>query len=265
MNEIDIAELRTWMYECGAVALRSFRNVVGHRKADHSWVTEADIEIERMLVERITARYPTHGILGEEQTRQGLDREFLWALDPLDGTAVFVSGLPGWGISAGLLRHGVPYFGMIYFPLLEDCYWGGPTGSAMLNDQPIHVLAPRPLDSQDWLAIPSDAHRRFTIDFDGKTRGLGSTVGPFCYVARGSALGGLISRAAIWDIAAGLAILQAAGGVAVGLSGAPINTSAMLDGRTLAEPAILAAPHQISALRGIVAQHTRPKKHPKDD
>ncbi len=130
MNEIDIAELRTWMYECGAIALRSFRNVVGHRKADKSWVTEADVEIERGLVERITARYPEHGILGEEQTRQGLDREFLWALDPLDGTALFVAGLPTWGISAGLLRHGVPYFGMIYFPLLEDCYWAGPTGQS---------------------------------------------------------------------------------------------------------------------------------------
>ena len=79
-----------------------------------------------LLVERITARYPDHGILGEEQTRQGLDREFLWALDPLDGTALFVAGLPTWGISAGLLRHGAPYFGMIYFPLLDDCYWAGP-------------------------------------------------------------------------------------------------------------------------------------------
>jgi len=260
MNEVDIAELRAWMHACGLIALRSFRNVIGHRKADQSWVTEADVEIERMLVERITARYPDHGILGEEQTRQGLDREFLWALDPIDGTALFVAGLPGWGISAGLLRHGEPYFGMIYFPLLEDCYWAGPTGSAMLNDQPIHVLPPRPLDSQDWIATPSDTHRRFTINFDGKTRGLGSTVGPFCYVARGSALGGLISRAAIWDIAAGLAILQAAGGVAVGLSGAPINTSAMLDGRLLGEPAILAAPHQILALRTGISWHGRIKQ-----
>jgi len=260
MNEIDIAEPRAWMHECGAIALRSFRNVVGHRKADQSWVTEADVEIERVLVERITARYPAHGILGEEQTRQGIDREFLWALDPLDGTALFVSGLPTWGISAGLLRRGVPYFGMIYFPLLEDCYWAGPTGAALLNDQPIHVLAPRSPDSQDWLATPSDAHRRFKINFGGKTRGLGSTVGPFCYVARGSAVGGLISRAAIWDIAAGLAILQAAGGVAVGLSGAPINTGAMLDGRLLDEPVILAAPHQVPALRATIAWHSRPEQ-----
>src|SRR5215217_3310713 len=257
MDEIDIAELRTWMHDCGAIALRSFRNVVGHRKADQSWVTEADVEIERVLVERIITRYPAHGILGEEQTRQGLDREFLWALDPIDGTALFVAGLPGWGISAGLLRHGQPYFGMIYFPLLDDCYWAGPEGSAMLNDQAIHVLPPRPPDSQDWLATPSNAHRRFTIDFAGKTRGLGSTVGPFCYVARGSALGGLISRAAIWDIAAGMAILQAAGGEAIGLSGAPINTGIMLDGRVLDEPAIIAAPHQIEALRASITWRSR--------
>lgn len=262
MSEIDIAELRTWMHECGAIALSLFRNVVGHRKADQSWVTEADIAIERLLVERIAARYPEHGILGEEQTRQGLDREFLWAIDPLDGTALFVAGLPTWGISAGLLRNGAPYFGMIYFPLLEDCYWAGPEGSALLNDRPIHVLPARPLDSQDWLATPSDAHQRFTIDFAGKTRGLGSTVGPFCYVARGSAVGGLISRAAIWDIAAGLAILRAAGGVAVGLSGAPLNTSTMLDGRLIDEPAILAAPHRVRALRDTIHWRGRSQRPP---
>jgi myo-inositol-1(or 4)-monophosphatase len=250
------------MHECGVIALRSFRNVVGHRKADRSWVTEADLEIERMLVERIAARYPEHGILGEEQTRQGIDREFLWALDPLDGTALFVAGLPTWGISAGLLRHGKPYFGMIYFPLLEDYYWAGPTGAAMLNNRRIQVLPPRPPDSQDWLATPSDAHQSFAIDFAGKTRGLGSTVGPFCYVARGSAVGGLISRAAIWDIAAGLAILQAAGGVAVGLSGAPLDTSAMLDGRLIDEPAILAAPHQVQALHDVIRWRARTQPAP---
>ena len=58
----------------------------------------------------------------------------------------------------------------------------------MLNDRPIQVLAARPPDSQDWLATPSDAHQHYAIDFAGKTRGLGSTVGPFCYVARGSAV-----------------------------------------------------------------------------
>jgi myo-inositol-1(or 4)-monophosphatase len=260
MSEIDIMELRAWMHECGAIALGFFRNVVGHRKADQSWVTDADIEIERVLVERIAARYPDHGILGEEQARQGLDREFIWALDPLDGTALFVSGLATWGISAGLLRNGVPYFGMIYLPLLEDCYWAGPVGDAMLNDRPIRSLAPRPLDSQDWLAVPSDAHQNYTIDFAGKTRGLGSTVAPFAYVARGSAVGGLITHAAIWDIAAGLAILQAAGGVAIGMSGAPVDTRPMLDGRQIHEPALLAAPHQIPALRDSIQWRGHPKR-----
>jgi myo-inositol-1(or 4)-monophosphatase len=257
VHEIDIEEWQAWMRDCGAIALHSFRNVVGHRKADQSWVTEADLAIERALVERIAARYPDHGILGEEQTRQGIDREFLWALDPLDGTAIFVAGLPTWGISAGLLRHGEPYFGMIYFPLMEDCYWSSPDGPALLNGQPIRVAPAREFDREDWLATPSDAHRRFRIDFAGKSRNLGSTVGPLCYVARGSAVGGLISRAAIWDIAAGLAILRAAGGVAVGLSGAPLETKSMLDGRLLDEPAILAAPQRIEALRDVIHARMR--------
>lgn len=100
--------------------------------------------------------------------------------------------------------------------------------------------------------MPSNAHRRFLIDFVGKTRSLGSIAAALCYVARGSAIGALLSRAGIWDIAAGLAILRAAGGDVAGLSGAPLDTAAILDGQTLTEPIIAAAPAHLQALRGIV-------------
>ncbi len=252
MEDIDLDELRAWLRECGAIARQHFNQVAGHRKADRSWVTEADLAIERLLAERLAARYPHHGIIGEEQTQHALDRKFLWALDPLDGTSSFVAGLPTWSISLGLLRAGVPHFGMIYLPLLEDFYWAGPDGPAFLNGRPILVAPPRAWESEDWLSVPSNAHRRFLIDFVGKTRSLGSIAAALCYVARGSAIGALLSRAGIWDIAAGLAILRAAGGDVAGLSGAPLDTAAILDGQTLTEPIIAAAPAHLQALRGIV-------------
>src|SRR5262245_296812 len=230
MSDFDFDELRSWMHECGVVARTLFNQVTGRRKADRSWVTEADVAIEKILAERITARYPEHGIIGEEQTRSETSREFLWAIDPLDGTAAFVSGLPIWGTSLGLLRQGRPYLGMIYFPLLDEYYWAGPDGGAFMNGRSIRVATPHDWEREEWLQTPSNTHRRFTIDFIGKTRNLGATVASFCYVARGSATGALITRAAIWDIAAGLAILRAAGGVAVGLSGAVVETDSMLDG-----------------------------------
>ena len=252
MEDLNIEEPIAWVRDGGAIAQSMFKHVVGQRKADHTWVTEADLAIERLLVARIGQRFPDHGIIGEEQTRRTLDHEFLWAIDPLDGTAVFISGLPTWGVSLGLLRHGQPYLGVIYLPLLDDCYWAGPSGGAWLNGQPIHVTPPRPFDGDDWLSTPSNVHRRFTIDFVGKTRGIGATVGAFAYTARGSAIGGLISRFAIWDVAAGMAILQAAGGVAVGLSGQPFETSAILDGQTFGEPVLLGEPAHVAALRECV-------------
>jgi myo-inositol-1(or 4)-monophosphatase len=257
MEAFNIEEPIAWVREGGAIALGLFRNVAGRRKPDHTWVTEADEAIERLLVARIAERFPEHGIVGEEQARRTLDREFVWAIDPLDGTAVFLSGLPTWGVSLGLLRHGQPYAGILYFPLLGDCYWAAPGGDALLNGQPIHVAAPRPFESDDWLSTPSNAHRKFEIDFVGKTRSIGATIGAFAYTARGSAIGGLISRFSIWDIAAGMAILHAAGGVAATLAGAPLDTGAIIDGRSFGEPVLLGAPAHITALQAAIRARQR--------
>jgi len=249
VSEIDLDEIRSWVQEAGGIARQYFNHVSGRRKPDRSWVTEADLAIERALVERLTARYPQHGIVGEEQTHQGIDREFLWALDPLDGTASFVNGLAIWGISLGLLRHGLPYLGVVYLPLLDDCYWAGASGDAFLNGYPIQVTEPRDWESEDWISVPSNIHQRFTIDFVGKVRSIGCIAASLCYVARGSAVGALVSRGSLWDIAAGLAILRAAGGIAVGLSGAAVDTTKMIDGHRLPEPFVIGEPSHAQKLR----------------
>jgi myo-inositol-1(or 4)-monophosphatase len=252
MNDFDFDELRAWLREAGVIARQHFNHVAGRRKADSSWVTEADEAIERVLAERIAARYPQHGVIGEEQTRRATAAEFLWAIDPLDGTASFVAGLPLWSVSLGLLRHGVPYLGLVYVPLLDDCYWAGPEGPAFLNGRPIHVAAPRAWDSEDWIAVPSNSHRRFTIDFLGRTRAIGSTAASFCYVARGAAVGALVGRAGIWDVAAGLVILRAAGGIVASLSGAPLDIAALLDGKRLPEPVVVGAEAHVAELRAVI-------------
>lgn len=242
-------ELRSWIVECGDIARRQFNRAVGRRKADHSLVTETDIAIEQILVARLTARYPEYGIIGEEETSRELDREFVWALDPIDGTAGFIAGLPLWGVSLGLLRHGEPYFGMIYLPLLDACYWAGSDGPAYENDRPIQVTSPTHWESEDWLAVPSNAHRRFRIDFPGKTRCLSGTAASLCYVARGSAVAALIDRVSLWDLAGGLPILRAAGGIATTLTGAPINTATLLNRTAITGALLIGAPDQLDRIR----------------
>lgn len=241
-SEIDIEEVRSWARESGEIAKHYFNGGTEQRKADRSWVTQADMDIEQLLTKRINASYPQHGIMGEERGVHHVDREFVWALDPLDGTDAFVSGLPIWGVSIGLLRSGKPYAGLIYLPLMDEYYWTDADGVAYWNGHPIQVKQEQRVDSSDWIAVPSKAHLEYNITFRGKTRALGSIAAYFCYIARGSAVGALLGRPRLWDIAAGVAILQAAGGVTVGLSGAPLNLGAMLHGGPSAERIVLATP-----------------------
>jgi myo-inositol-1(or 4)-monophosphatase len=251
--EIDLSELRGWAREGGAIARGYFQNTAGRRKADRSWVTEGDIEVERILVQRISARYPDHGIIGEEKARHALKQEFVWAIDPIDGTACFVAGLPSWGVSIGLLRHGIPYLGVFYMPISDEIYWSVPGGGAFFNDTPIHVAGPGEWDNESWISVPSNSHRRYTINFSGKVRSLGSTVADLCFVARGSATGTLLTRCAIWDLAAGLSILREAGGMYIGLSGQMPDLPAMAqDGSLLPEPLLAAGPDHLDRLRAVI-------------
>lgn len=249
MGLIDLAEVQTWAREGGALARSYFNNVQREQKADRSYVTRADREVEQLLRERIAARYPDHGIIGEEEGIGAIDREFVWALDPIDGTGAFVSGLPLWCVSIGILRHGEPYAGVIYAPLLDDCYWADVEGPAFRNTLPIQVRRPAPVDTNDWIAVPSTVHRMYRVRYPGKTRCLGTVAADCCYVARGAAVSALIGRARLWDLAAGLAILRAAGGVVVGLSGAPVAVPPLLDGRKLREPILIGHPETISQVR----------------
>ena len=254
MSMIAIDEVRTWATEAGALARSYFNRVPATRKADYSPVTQADLEIEQLLRERISARYPDHGIIGEEQGSGAVDQEFVWCLDPIDGTAAFVAGLPTWCVSIGLLRNGEPYLGVILLPLLDDCYWAHAHGAAFRNDQPIQVTTKKHIDGNDWMGVSSYAHRQFRIDFPGKTRTLSSVAADCCYVARGSAVGALIGRANLWDLAAGLAILQAAGAMVVGLSGASLEIPPLLTGCRLSEPILIGPPHLIPGLRGYISR-----------
>jgi myo-inositol-1(or 4)-monophosphatase len=249
MSEVDIAEVRAWARECGVLARRYFNAVVGRRKADRSWVTQADEEIELFLRARIARNYPRHGIMGEEGGVDHAEREWVWSLDPLDGTGSFVAGLPIWGISIGVLRAGRPRVGVIYLPILDECYWADDGGPAFWDTTPIQVSDAAAIDSTDWIGGPSKAHLRYRLSFPCKMRSLGSIASYFCYTARGSAIGALLGRPHLWDLAAGMAILHAAGGVTTLLDGSELDAAAMLRGDVPPQPVVIGTPALIGPLR----------------
>jgi myo-inositol-1(or 4)-monophosphatase len=107
-------------------------------KADHSPVTAADRGAEELLRTLITAKFPDHGIIGEELGNDRADAEFVWVLDPIDGTKSFITGVPLWGTLIALLHRGQPVLGAIHQPILHQLMIGDGT-TTTLNDRPVRV------------------------------------------------------------------------------------------------------------------------------
>lgn len=239
---IDLDAIKSWALEAALLIPCSPNQIASVIiKPDGTPTTSIDKDIEAFLLNRIRARYPEHGILAEEGGRSATHHEFLWVIDPLDGTRAFASGLPAWGISIGVLRHAEPIAGVFVMPAIGDLFWGSKDG-AFYNGQP---LAYRPILSLDdplaFLAVPSNAHMFYNISF-GRLRSLGSVAAHLAYVARGAAVGALTRRIKIWDIAGVLPLLQYAGIELRYLSGVPFAVSDLLRGEAAPEPLLAAHP-----------------------
>ncbi|HVM83988.1 MAG TPA: histidinol-phosphatase [Candidatus Binatia bacterium] len=110
-------------------------------KADESPVTKADRECEAALRDRINAAFPSHGIIGEEFGAERADAEYVWVLDPLDGTRSFITGRPMFGTLIALNRGGRPILGVIDMPILEDLWLGVAGEPSTLNGEVIRSRA----------------------------------------------------------------------------------------------------------------------------
>ena len=108
-------------------------------KADDSPVTIADRESEAAMRKLINAACPEHGIYGEEFGLENTDAEWVWVLDPIDGTKSFITGKPCFGVLIALLHHGVPVLGIIDQPITRERWLGVSGHPTTLNGQPIRV------------------------------------------------------------------------------------------------------------------------------
>jgi inositol-phosphate phosphatase / L-galactose 1-phosphate phosphatase / histidinol-phosphatase len=143
MPDTDIAELldaaETIAAQSTGLTMQYFRSAVDvHNKADASPVTIADRATEAAIRQAISDRYPDHGIMGEEHGAAGLDREYVWVIDPIDGTKSFISGVPLFGTLIGVLRHGRPVAGVIHMPRLGETFVGAPGRGTRFNGAAVH-------------------------------------------------------------------------------------------------------------------------------
>ncbi len=260
---IPLKDLTRIAREAGKLGVRHFGRVQAKCKPDGTLVTEADGAMQRLILDQMRALEPSAQqlyLLAEEDTappNPGLSSpasaQFVAAVDPLDGTTSFASGLPLWGVSVGLLTEHRPAAGVVYMPLL-----GGPdgwmyavdaTGPARLNGAPLAVRPHQPFDTFTQLAVPSGFGRWANLPgFRGKLRSLGSTAHHVSLVASGALHGAVVGRAHIWDIAAAAALLERAGGVLRTTAGAPVDWQALYEDRLGDAPIVAGSPETVEAL-----------------
>ncbi len=142
MADISILELEDFALElartAGGIAQAHFRSsITVENKGVGAFdpVTNADRAIERVLRASIMQRYPLHGIVAEEEGERAARSDYTWFIDPIDGTRAFMTGSPLWGTLVGLTRADVPLFGLLCQPVLEEIFFGAPSGSWLIKPE----------------------------------------------------------------------------------------------------------------------------------
>ena len=142
MSDTPIIELEDFALDlartAGGIAQAHFRRsftIENKGVGSFDPVTSADRAIERVLRASIVERYPRHGIVAEEEGERAADSEYTWFIDPIDGTRSFMTGSPLWGTLVGLTRAGVPVFGLLSQPVLEEIFFGGPSGAWLIKPE----------------------------------------------------------------------------------------------------------------------------------
>ena len=245
------AELEAIAVRAGAVALRHFRHVKAERKEDRTLVTAADREVEALLVSELDRLMPDAGIIGEEGTAREGRGPYRIVLDPIDGTAAFVSGLGTWCICIGILEGASPVAGVVYLPRLRETYSAMRDG-AFLDGEPLPPLHAGSATGDRYVLSHARSHARHRISYPGKMRVLGSTAYHVALVARGSAEAALLGHTHVWDLAAPGAILHAVGGCYEYLRGGPVGLDTLLDGRRAPDFILAGTPAAIATLRSQV-------------
>jgi len=196
-------------------------------KSDRTPVTQADRGAEELLRRMIAARFPDHGIIGEESGSDRPGAEFVWVLDPVDGTKSFVTGVPLWGTLIALLHQGQPVLGCIHQPVLGQLMVGDnrvtTLNGAPVRCRPTTQLAAATLLTGDWLS-PAQYQNAAAFDRLAKSAKLCRTWGD-CYgyllLAAGWADVVVDPIMNPWDIAALVPVIRGAGGVITDWTGGP--------------------------------------------
>ncbi len=196
-------------------------------------VTEIDKKSEKAIINFIRKEFPTHSVLAEESGSHEKDSEYLWVIDPLDGTTNFAHGLPIFSVSIGVQKNNEIICGVVYDVMRDAMYSAEIGGGAYCNGQRLQVSTNDDLEKSvlvtgfpyDIKNNPDHAIERFVsfLKNSRAVRRLGSAAIDICYVAEGVFDGFWEVHLNPWDMAAGKLLVEEAGGVVTNFSGEKID------------------------------------------
>lgn len=200
-------------------------------KSRNSFVTYVDKQSEKLIIDRIKKHFPEHSIIAEEGSAARTKSDYLWLIDPLDGTTNFIRGLPHFSVSIAVQHGEEMVVGVVYNPDREEMFTAQIDQPACLNDKPIHVdertdfgrsvLATGfPHQKKRYLPLYLPAFEEIMLKCSGIRR-WGSAALDLCYTACGRYGGFWELGLSPWDIAAGSLIVRQAGGVVSDFWGRP--------------------------------------------
>lgn len=195
-------------------------------------VTAADHAAETAMRALIRRTFPEHGIIGEELGRERADAEYVWVLDPIDGTKSFISGMPAWGTLIALLRAGEPVFGTMSQPFIRerfngDCaraHYRGPAGARDLRARPCGSLADAVLFTTSPLLMNASDRDAFgRVESAVRLSRYGGDCYAYCMLAAGHVDLVIETELKPYDVLPLVPIITGAGGVVTGWDGGSPN------------------------------------------
>ncbi len=191
-------------------------------KGIHDFVTHVDKDSEQQLIAGLSALLPGSGFLAEENIANTREKEFMWIIDPLDGTTNFIHAIPVYSISVALQQHGRTILGIVYEINMQECFYAWKGSKAFMNDREIrvsltgkmnHALFATGFPYNDYSRIgPYMDLFSFLVQNTSGLRCLSSAAVDLAYVACGRFEGSYEYGLHPWDVAAGAFIVQQAGG-----------------------------------------------------
>ncbi len=207
--------------------------IIKNYKEDKSIVTDADLESEKIILDLIKKEFPDHAILSEESGYRGLeDAEYLWCVDPLDGTTNFSMRNPFFNVSIALLRNKNPIMGVVYYPPQDEIFHAELGRGAYLNGKPIKVSTRDSMKASILTFCNSrDQEARIRVGkiyaelklTNNYVRQIGSAALELCMVASGRVESFFMIGVRAWDVAAGWMMVKEAGGKTTDFDGNPFT------------------------------------------